>query len=258
MTIYKTEITSDDIPSDNPIHQRLLKPYVVISEWVNGELLELGCGEGRGVQLLAPKVDSYLAFDKIKIVVEKLQRSFPEVTFQQMIFPPLTGLKDNSFDNIVSFQVIEHIKNDELFLKEIYRVLKPGGKAYITTPNKLMSLTRNPWHIREYDDKELQKLAGQVFDYIEIKGIAGNQKVMQYYDKNKKSVDKILKYDILNLQYKLPSFLLKIPYEILNRLNRYNLKSANDELVLSISQKDYILNDTPEESLDLFAILVKK
>ena len=49
MTIYKTEITSDDIPSDNPIHQRLLKPYVVISEWVNGELLELGCGEGRGV-----------------------------------------------------------------------------------------------------------------------------------------------------------------------------------------------------------------
>ncbi len=258
MTIYKTEITSEDIPSDNPIHQRLLKPYVVISEWLKGDLLELGCGEGRGIQLLAPKVDSYLALDKIKSVVDQLQNSFPEVFFKHMVFPPLIGLNDNSFDVVVSFQVIEHIKNDEFFLREIYRVTKPGGKVYITTPNIRLSLARNPWHIREYNDKELKELAGKIFDHVEVKGIAGNQKVMQYYEKNKKSVNKILKYDILNLQNKLPAFLLKIPYEILNRINRNSLKSANDELVHSISHEDYILNDNPEESLDLFAILVKK
>ena len=74
-----------------------------------------------------------------------------------MNIPPLNGLDDNSFDSIVSFQVIEHIQDDMLFLKEIHRVLKPGGIALLTTPNRRMSLSRNPWHIREYLSDELKK-----------------------------------------------------------------------------------------------------
>ncbi|GIS31642.1 MAG: hypothetical protein Ct9H90mP3_4380 [Flammeovirgaceae bacterium] len=41
-----------------------------------------------------------------------------------------------------SFQVIEHIKNDKLFIKEIHRILKPGGKALISNPNISMTLTK--------------------------------------------------------------------------------------------------------------------
>ena len=59
---------------------------------------------------------------------------------------------------MVTFQVIEHIKRDRDFLKEIYRVLKPGGKLILTTPNKNMSITRNPWHVREYDPKEMHDI----------------------------------------------------------------------------------------------------
>jgi hypothetical protein len=65
MPVYTTEITSDNISSDNPLHQRLLKPYVVMTEIVRGDLLEVGCGEGRGVELLSKLVDSYTAIDKI-------------------------------------------------------------------------------------------------------------------------------------------------------------------------------------------------
>ena len=39
-TIYTTEITSDKLASDNPLHQRLLKPYSVAGDWVKGDLLE--------------------------------------------------------------------------------------------------------------------------------------------------------------------------------------------------------------------------
>ena len=49
MSVYTTEIASETITSDNPIHQRLLKAYVVAAEMVRGNLLEVGCGEGRGV-----------------------------------------------------------------------------------------------------------------------------------------------------------------------------------------------------------------
>ena len=53
MSVFTTEITSDKIPSDNPIHQRLLKAYLLGKSYVKGNLLELGCGEGRGIAELS-------------------------------------------------------------------------------------------------------------------------------------------------------------------------------------------------------------
>jgi ubiquinone/menaquinone biosynthesis C-methylase UbiE len=45
---------------------------------------------------------------------------------------------DNStFDYIISLQVLEHVENPEPILKEIYRVLKPGGKCWISCENYL-------------------------------------------------------------------------------------------------------------------------
>ena len=256
MTIYTTEITSDNIPSDNPIHQRLLKAYYLAKPFVHGDMLEVGCGEGRGVQLLANKAKSYCAVDKIEGVVAELSRSFPQHEFKQSIVPPLP-FKDDLYDFIVSFQVIEHIKKDRLFLQEIFRVLKPGGTALITTPNKVKSLTRNPWHIREYTSKELHSLCNEIFDEVDLKGITGNDKIWDYYKQNKISVEKITRWDILNLQYRLPSFLLRLPYEFFNRLNRNKLESKDDDLVRSITHEDYLLSEDPESSLDLFVILKK-
>ena len=74
---------------------------------------------------------------------------------------------------------------------------------------------------------------------------------------NKKSVRKITRYDILNLQYRLPAPLLRIPYDILNRLNRNKLKSSDNELVNTITHQDYLLTDNANEALDLFCILKK-
>ena len=193
MVIYATEITSDKITSDNPLHQRLYRAYV---------------------------------------------EALPFVT-------------------IISFQVIEHIKDDVLFIKEIYRLLRSGGKALVTTPNILMTLTRNPWHIREYTSESLLKIALKSFNHVEIRGITGNDKVMSYYDDNKKSVQKFKKLDIFNLEKMLPAGLYKIPYEILNRLNRNKLKNQNNALVSSISVDDYFLQKDDSNNLDLFLILKK-
>ncbi len=256
MSVYTTEIASDRLTSDNPIHQRLLKAYYVAQEMVEGALLEIGCGEGRGVELLAPKVNSYTAVDKIEEVVSQLSAKYTNAKFIKANIPPLP-FKDNSFDSVVSFQVIEHIKEDVTYLKEIYRILKPGGKALISTPNIKMTLSRNPWHIREYTADELKKLCAAIFDGVEMKGIAGNEKVMGYYAQNKISVNKIMKFDIFNLQYHLPAALLKIPYEILNRRNRNKLQATDDSLVATIRHSDYLLSNEPTTSLDLFAVVTK-
>lgn len=257
MSTYTTEIASDKIVSDNPIHQRLLKAYYEAQPHIHGDVLEPGCGEGRGIGLLASKANSYTALDKITHVIDQLKPEYPDVAFHQMHFPPFSNLKDNTFDVVISFQVIEHIRDDKKFLEEIHRVLKPGGMAIITTPNIKMTLTRNPWHIREYTCTELKNLAGSIFSKVEMKGIAGNEKVMDYYEQNKASVAKFTRFDILNLQYRLPATLLRIPYDLLNRLNRKMLQDANTSLVTDISHDDYFLNEESESNLDLFCMMTK-
>jgi len=255
--IYTTEITSEEIASDNPIHQRLFKAYVVARDYVAGDVLEVGCGEGRGVGELLPRSKSFTAVDKIKPVVDSLQQKHPGGKFISMNIPPLSGLADNTYDVVVSFQVIEHIQNDALYLREIHRVLKPGGLALITTPNRKMSLTRNPWHIREYLPQELAALAAKIFPQVEMKGITGNDKVMAYYEENKRSVKRITRFDILNLQYLLPASILRIPYEILNRWNRNKLQSSDSRLVSDIRHEDYIVVDNATNALDLLLIVRK-
>lgn len=255
--VYTTEITSEKIVSDNPIHQRLFKAYVVALNYIAGNVLEVGCGEGRGVGVLMEKASAFTAVDKIKPVIDGLQKRFPAGKFIAMNIPPLGGLPDNTFDFVVSFQVIEHIEDDALYLREIHRVLKPGGKVLITTPNRSMSLTRNPWHIREYLPSELNTLAGKIFRKVEMKGIAGNEKVMGYYEENKRSVNRITRWDVLKLQYRLPASLLRIPYELLNRWNRNKLQSDNNSLVTHIHHTDYLVTDDAGNALDLLLIAEK-
>jgi SAM-dependent methyltransferase len=255
--VYTTEITSESIVSDNPIHQRLLKAYVIAEDYVSGDVLEVGCGEGRGIDRIMAKASSYTALDKIEPIIESLKKKFPLGKFFSGNIPPFSNSPDNSFDRVFSFQVIEHIEDDQFFLKEIHRVLKPGGTALLTTPNRIKSLSRNPWHIREYSADELTQLAKKYFSSVEMKGITGNDKVLQYYERNKKSVERVTRFDVFDLQHRLPAAVLRVPYELLNRWNRNKLKDDGDDLVRSIRHEDYLVTDNAKEALDLFLIVKK-
>jgi 2-polyprenyl-3-methyl-5-hydroxy-6-metoxy-1,4-benzoquinol methylase len=104
--IFTTEITSEQITSDNPIHQRLFKAYVVAQDYVKGDVLEVGCGEGRGVGAVIDKTKSLTAVDKIKSVIDDLQKRFPAGRFISMNIPPLGELKDNTYDVVISFHIV--------------------------------------------------------------------------------------------------------------------------------------------------------
>ena len=258
MGILQTAERSSHLdPSENVIYQRHLIAYKEAAKFISGTVLEVGSGEGYGIMELAPKADHYIAVDKYNTEISDELKLENNITFIQTEVPPLKGIEDNSVDFVVTFQVIEHIEDDKMFLQEIYRVLKPGGKVILTTPNIIMSLTRNPWHTREYTPEQMGKVLKGTFDNYELKGVFGNEKVMRYYNKNRESVHRITRFDILNLQHWLPRWLLQIPYDILNRFNRHSLQDNNEGIVNSIIYTDYSISNSNTECLDHFCIATK-
>ncbi|HET9057230.1 MAG TPA: class I SAM-dependent methyltransferase [Chitinophagaceae bacterium] len=259
MKILQTaERVSEQHISDNYVYQRSLLAYFEAAKLISGNVLEIGTGSGYGIKLISPKTTKFLTIDKFESLnITRLQETYKNVEFKKINVPPLSEIPGNAFDYIITFQVIEHIKEDKSFVAEAHRVLKSGGFLIISTPNKKMSLTRNPWHVREYTTSELEKLLLSKFNSVEKYGVFGNEKVMDYYKKNKKSVEKITRFDLLNLQYRLPRWVLQIPYDILNRINRKMLLRSNTSLASGITMDDYYLAKATEECLDLFYIAQK-
>jgi 2-polyprenyl-3-methyl-5-hydroxy-6-metoxy-1,4-benzoquinol methylase len=252
-----TEITSAEIPSDNPVHQRLYFPYEEAAKIISGRVLELGCGWGRGVEKLIQSCDHFTGLDKNEPLIKALQEKYPDHYFNTVDLPYLNEFADNSFDFVVTFQVIEHIQDDHKFLQEAWRVLKPGGKILLTTVNKDYSLSRNPWHVREYRTEELKSLMKKYFSSLDAKGVGGNDKVWAYYEQNKASVHRIMRWDIFDLQHRLPAWMLRIPYEILNRFNRNQLLAEPGSLAAEINWDDHYLSDEPEKCIDYFFVGAK-
>lgn len=239
--------------SDNFVFQRSRLAYVEAARRVGGRVLEIGTGTGYGIEIIAPSAESFVTLDKFR---SSEVESLPEgVEFREATVPPLP-FADESFDCVVSFQVIEHIKRDRAFVDEVRRVLKRGGKFIVSTPNRPMSLTRNPWHVREYTAEEFSALVGD-FSAVEALGVKGNERVWRYYEKNRESVRRIMRFDILRMQWWLPRWILQLPYDVMNRLNRRRLHSANVELTESICLEDYYLDKVDNECFDLFYIATK-
>ncbi len=109
-------------------------------------------------------------------IVQQLQMRRSNI--ENFIFGDMTnsGLPDNEYDIVVSVEVLEHVAQDELFLREVSRVLKPGGCFLMTTPNGDFVVNRNPDHKRHYKRTELVGLLEDIFGTVEVDyAIAGGK-----------------------------------------------------------------------------------
>lgn len=95
---------------------------------------------------------------------------------ESVIFGDMTrsDLPSDSFDIVVSVEVLEHVEEDDRFVSEVSRVLKRGGRFIMTTPNGDFVENKNPDHKRHYKRLQLRKLLEGHFDDVRVEyAIAG-------------------------------------------------------------------------------------
>ena len=156
------ERTVPGVPEENYWFRRHEAAYTELLPYCTGTVLEAGCGEGYGAGLIATRAERVLALDYDAPTTEHVARRYPDVTVARANLAQLP-LRDGSIDVIAHFQVIEHLWDQAWFLAECRRVLAPGGRLLVTTPNRLTftpdsDTPLNPFHTRELAPSELAAL----------------------------------------------------------------------------------------------------
>ena len=105
----------------------------------------------------------------ILTTIQKKRSNIKDVVIQDMT---KSTLADASYDAVVCIEVIEHVEEDDIFIKNIAKVIGKGGWAYFTTPNgdyiKNDGPGKNPDHVRHYTKLELQTLLEKYFDTVDV------------------------------------------------------------------------------------------
>jgi SAM-dependent methyltransferase len=138
--------------------------YLIAAQYASGKrVLDVASGEGYGSHLISRTAQSVTGVDVSAEAVAHASEKYRTSNLRyQCASCTDIRLPDASFDLIVSFETIEHITEHEQFLREVNRLLAPGGVFLISSPNRPEYSEKtgynNEYHVKELDRTELKKL----------------------------------------------------------------------------------------------------
>lgn len=159
-----------DLPGYKSLsHSRYLTYQTLIADLeeqlatLEGKVIDVGCGVQPYRRFLGPKVTEHVGVDRLGAFAQ------PDLEGDALNLP----VPDGSFDAALSTQVLEHVPDPTLALKELARVLRPGGTLILTCPGTW------PHHEEPYDFYRYTRfglehlLAGAGFRVVELKPQGG-------------------------------------------------------------------------------------
>src|SRR5215210_5481463 len=157
------ERTLPDVPAENYWFRR----HLVVYRWIAARcaglaVADLACGEGYGASVLAERAASVVGVDASPDAHEHARLKY---TGRRLRFArELVETFSEPVDAAVFLQTIEHAEDPDGLLGHIRGLLRPGGVAYVSTPNVITlappgaERSDNPWHLREYRAEDFRAL----------------------------------------------------------------------------------------------------
>ncbi|MEA2404946.1 MAG: hypothetical protein QOE08_1593 [Thermoleophilaceae bacterium] len=230
------ERTLPDVPAENYWYRRHLVVYRWIAERVAGrDVVDLACGEGYGTSVLAERAARVTGVDANPEAHEhaRLKYTRPGVRFVRDLIESYS----EPCDAVVFLQTIEHVQDPKAILDHVRSMLRPGGVAYVSTPNVLTlapegaEKSGNPWHVKEYRAHEFRELCESSFDRVEMLGVFHARKLKLHELAIERGWDDLH-----------PKLGITTPFY--------------DRFIPAISERDFALRDSGlDRALDFLAIL---
>lgn len=177
------------IKDGNFTYRHLIK---YISKYLNkdDEILDIGTGAGTLALYFANKGYNITAIDISEKAIKECNKSKKQLKLNNIVFVvddfQNTKLK-KKFDFIIFTEVIEHLENDDLQIKKIYKLLKPNGILFLSTPSVNAPIYRlglaekfdkEVGHLRRYSKNEIVNLVREnnfkIIEIVENEGIFRN------------------------------------------------------------------------------------
>ena len=180
------------------------------------QVLDAGCGEGYGAELLRARHGArVVAADYDGLAARHVRQTYPQVVAVRTNLVALP-FADGGFDAVVSLQVVEHLWDQPMFVRECARALRPGGLLLLSTPNRLTFSpegTTNLFHTRELDASELGELMSTELADVEVLGLHHGPRLLAWEAEHGPLVDAQLAAPAQDWSQALVSFISDISSE---------------------------------------------
>ena len=222
-------------------HQKFMEFFKKRDEPVKLKVLDLGAGHGALTKKLHEMGYDVYACDLFPELFK-----FDKVECKKADITSVLPYSDNTFDLIIAVEVSEHICNHDTFFSETSRILKQGGKLYISTPNILSLKSRMKFLLGGFahsfgklelrNQNGLQHVASLTLDQYNYVAVKNNYYEAEYEIDRRQRSSKWL------LIFLFPAFLLYGAFNKTGRLHN-NIKLLLGRLIFMI----FVNNKTNEK-----------
>jgi SAM-dependent methyltransferase len=161
----------------------------IVDDLVDAYVLEAGCGEGYGAAMLdSGGAEQVVAIDYDAVATTHVRQRYPDLA---VVRGNLVALPfgDATYGAVVSLQTIEHLWDQVGFVAECRRVLRPGGRLILSTPNRLTFPPGNPFHATELSPDEFVALVRRHGRLESLRGLRHGPRLESWERRNGSIVD---------------------------------------------------------------------
>jgi SAM-dependent methyltransferase len=228
----------------------------VLARLGEGVTVDIGCGIGDETARLAGAGRLVVGADYSAETMQAAATGHADTT--GLRFCTFDGaalaLRDRCVDFVVSSHIIEHFTNPVAHVAELARTLRPGGTAFVITPNAPADF-ENPFHVYPLERDQLVSLLSLFFEEVTCLGLEGDDALHADFAQRRAGGERLLRLDVFRLRNRIPRAAYVWTYERVLPLAYRLLGNERNGIGSGLTETDFFTTEhIDERTPGLFAI----